>query len=423
MRIASVGMVLTLGVCLAALLAACEFEEPELTPTPTPSEVTEAALRETVITYERALARLDLETAYALESAEFRQACPFERYEEMIAPLWPGFLSDCGFDETSEIGFVIESVEMGENWGAVYGCHESEPGRECCYPDYKLWDYKDGRWVLTSTVPCAYAQENERLLATLPLLPGAQQVSAESSFYSTVYEGIPDRQSLRVTYQAPPDKGAQDVIDFYIQSLGADWQHIIEEYPWEKGSILTGSFTRGTAAVRVQMFGGGPDTFDVSVDHRGAKPTPVPLEPAERAERDARVREILLDSKVGEALLAGREEGRDYWVVDIAHLEALLHGERAARVTIAFAESVSYEGEIPTVSDACNGTRGEYVPDDPCHDAPWVYGTKYASFPDVRDFYFTVEIDRGELIEMFSAGSPADIVDDMIEQAKSAEQQ
>jgi len=426
MKIVSVGMVLALAASLAALLTACEREELELTPTATPSEATEAALRETATTYEQAVARLDLEEAYALESAEFRQACPFERYEEMIAPLRPGFLSDCGFDETSEIGFVIESVEMGENWGAVYGCHEDQRGGECCYPDYKLWDYEDSRWVLTSTVPCAYAQENERLLATLPELPGAQQVSTDSSLYSTEYESIPDRQSLLVTYQAPPDKSAQDVIDFYIQSLGAEWQHTIEEYPWEKGNILVASFTRGKAFVGVStssMFEGGPHTFDVSVDHGGAKPAPVPLDPAERAERDAGAKEILLESEVGKALLAGREEGRDYWVIDISHFDALLHGERAAGVTIAFAEPVSYQGEIPSVSDRCNGTRGEYVPDDPCHDAPWNYGTRDATFSDVRDFHFTVETDRGELIEVFSAGSPADIVDDMIEQAKSAQKE
>jgi len=315
MRIASVGMVLALGVCLAALLTACEFEEPELTPTPTPSEATEAALRETVITYEEAAARLDLETAYALESTEFRQACSFQRYEEMIAPQRPGLLSDCGFDETSEISFVIENVEMGENWAAVYGCYEDQGGSRCCGPDSKLWDYKDGRWVLTSTVPCAYAQENERFLATLPQLPGAQQISTDSSFYSTEYEGIADRVGLRVTYQAPPDKSSQDVIDFYAQSLGADWQLAVEEYAWEKGNILIASFTRGKALVSVDtsnMFEGGPHSFDVYVDHAGAKPTPVPIEPAEKAARDARVREILLESKVGEALFAGREERRDY---------------------------------------------------------------------------------------------------------------
>jgi len=426
MRIVSVGTVIAVSVCLAALLVACEVEESEPTPTAAPSEATEAALREAVVTYEQAAARLDLESAYALESAEFRQACSFERYEEMIAPHRPGLLSDCGFDETSEISFVVENVEMGENWAAVYGCYEDQRGSRCCGPDSKLWDYKDGRWVLTSTVPCAYAQENERFLATLPELPGAQQISTDSSFYSTEYEGIPDREALLVTYQAPPDKSSQDVIDFYIESLGADWQPAIEEHAWEKGNILVASFTRGKALVSVNtgnMFEGGPHSFEVYVDHEGAKPTPVPLEPADRAARDARVREILLESEVGEALFAGGEERRDYWVVDIAHFDPLVHGQRAVGVTVAFVEPVSYEGEIPTVSDPCYGTRGDYVPDDPCHDAPWIYGTKYATFSDVRDFHFRIEIDRGELIEVFSASTSDDIVDDMIEQAKRAAQE
>jgi hypothetical protein len=250
-------------------------------------------------------------------------------------------------------------------------------------------------------------------------------VSTEPSFYSTEYESIYDRAGLLVTYQPPLGETAQDVIDFYSESLGADWQLTVEEYPWEKGKVLVASFTRGKALVGVHTGSaseGGLETLQVYVDQAGAKPTPVPLEPAERAKRDARVREILLDSEIGQALFAGREERRDYWVVDIAHIEPLVHGQRSAMVTIAFTEPVSYEGEIPTVSDPCRGTRGDYVPDDPCHDAPWVYGTQLATFSDVRDFHFRIETDRGELIEVFSAGSSAEIVDDMIKQAKSAEQ-
>jgi hypothetical protein len=418
------GVVLATGVCLALLLAACEREEPELHPTATPPAATEEALRETAIAYERALARLDLETAYGFESADFRESCPYERYGELL--LDPDFRSDCGYDETSEIDFAIENVEMGEDWGAVYGCYQDQNNRKCCLPDDELWDYKDGRWALTSSVPCAYALENERLLATLPELPGAQRVSTDLSFYSTEYESIPDRASLLVTYRPPLDKTTQDVIDFYAQSLGADWQLAVEEYPWEKGKVLVASFTRGKALVGVHTGSrseGGLETLQVYVDQGGAKPTPVPLEPAERAERDARVSEILLESEFGRALFAGREERRDYWVVDIAHIEPLVHGEREAMVTIAFEEPVSYEGEIPTISDPCRGTRGDYVPDDPCHDAPWIYGTEYATFSSAQDFHFRIEIDRGELIEVFSAGSSPDIVDDMIEQAKRAAQE
>jgi hypothetical protein len=423
MKTAVAAVVLGTGVCLALLVAACEREEPELHPTASPSAATEEALRETAIAYEQAVARLDLETAYGFESAGFRESCPFERYEELL--LDPNFRGDCGYDETSQIDFAIESVEMGEDWGAVYGCKQDENGRRCCYPDSKLWDYKDGRWVLTSTIPCAYARENERLLATLPELPGAQAVSTERSFYSTEHEGIPDRASLAVTYQAPPDTAAQDVIDFYSESLGPDWQLAVEEYPSEGSSIRVASFTRERALVGVTVttFGEALHPFYVFIDQAGAKPTPVPLEPAEEDRRDARVREILLDSEVGQALFAGREERRDYWVVDIAHFDTPVHGERESMMTIAFTEPVAYEGQIPTISDPCRGTRGDYVPDDPCHDAPWVYGTELATFSDVRDFYFRIEIDRGELIEVFPVGSSDVIVDDMIRQAKNAEQE
>jgi hypothetical protein len=440
---ANLAMAFVFAICLAAVSACGGGEEgptptaspttsppatEEASPTAAPSEATEAALREVVTAYERALARFDLATAYALESAEFRETCPFEEYEELIAPSWPGFLSDCGFDEASEIGFVIENLEMGENWAAVYGCHEDQDGRRCCYPDDKLGDYTDGQWVLGSTVPCVYAQENERLLATVPELPGAQQASIESTLYSSAYEGIPDRHSIRVTYQAPADTTDEDVIDFYVEGLAGDWDYQIEELPvgQKEGGILSAAFIQGTAEISISTTGisvHGSGRFDVHVDARGARPTPVPVDPAAAAERDARVREILLESKVGRALLAGREEGRDYWVIDISHFWLLLHGERAARVTIAFAEPVSYEGEIPTASDPCRGTRGEYDPDDPCHDERWEYGTEYAAFSDMREFHFTVEVDRGELIGVFAMDTPADIVDDMIEWAKSRGEQ
>lgn len=399
----------------------------EASPTAPPSEATEAVLRETVTTYERALARLDLATAYALESVQFRETCPFDEYQELTAPVWPDFLENCGFDETSEIGFVIENLEMGENWAAVYGCHEDQDGRRCCYPDDKLWDYTDGQWVLASTVPCVYARENERLLATLPEFPAAEQVSIDSYMYSRG-EGLPDRHAIRVTYEAPPDTTDEDVIDFYVEGLAGQWDHQIEELPvgQQEGGILSAVFIQGTAEISISTTGisvHGSGRFDVHVDARGARPTPVPLDPAAAAERDARVREILLESEVGKVLLAGREEGRDYWVVDISHIWPLLHGERTARVTIAFAQPVSYQGELPTVSDPCWGTRGEYDPDNPCHDEPWEYGTRYTTFSDVRDFHFTVEVDRAELIEAYSMDTPPDIVDDMIEWAKSREEQ
>lgn len=388
----------------------------EALPTAPPSEATEAALTEAVITYERALARSDLATAYALESADFRDTCPYEKYEELIAAEWPDFLEGCGFEEASAIDFVIENMEMHESWAAIYGCFEGEAGRRCCYPDDKLWDYRDGRWVPGSTLPCAQAQENERLLAALPQFPGAEQVSSESALYSSAYEGIVNRHVLKATYEAPTDASARDVIDFYVQSLAAEWQ---DTYPYGDCAGCGVSLTRGTAEVSINthnMFDPRPHTFDVQVDSKGARPTPVPT--AETADRDVRAREVLLESEVGKALLAGREEGRDYWL-SITQLTQLLHGQRAARIQIVFAEPVFYAGEIATASDQCQGTRGEFDPDDPCHDEPWVYGTRYVTFADVRDIHGTVEVDSGRVVNIFAMDTPPDIVDDMIEYFKS----
>ena len=54
---------------------------------------------------------------------------------------------------------------------------------------------------------------------------------------------------------------------------------------------------------------------------------------------------------------------------------------------------------------------------------PWEYGTRYAIFSDMRVIHGTVEVDRGELIEIFVPDTPPDIVDDMIEYFKSRQEQ
>jgi len=392
----------------------------EASPTAPPSEATEAALREAVITYERSLGRLDLRAAYALESTEFRETCPYEEYEEMIAAEWLDFLEDCGFEEASGIDFLIENMEMHESWAAIYGCFEGEAGRRCCYPDDKLWDYRDGRWVPGSTLPCAQAQENERLLATLPQFPGAEQVSSESALYSSAYEGIVNRHVLKATYEAPTDTSARDVIEFYVQSLAAEWQ---DTYPHGDCAGCGVSLTRGTAEVSINthnMFDPRPYTFDVQVDCKGARPTPVPT--AETADRDARASEILLESEVGKALLAGREEHLDYWLV--ISQSGWLHGHDVARVQILFPEPVSYVGEMPRISNPCQGTRGEFDPDDPCNDEPWVHGTVPVALSDVQDVHLEVELDSGRVADMFvvPVEDPQDF-EEMLEYFKSMQGQ
>ncbi len=128
-----------------------------------------------------------------------------------------------------------------------------------------------------------YVRENERILEALPQVPGATRVRVESSPY---YEGDSawspvSGYTTNVVYQTPPEMTDEEVINFYVENMSEDWQADVEEIPIveigtgeRKGTALMLHFTRGTTMVSVNtdnMYAGGPHTFEVAVDHRGAK--------------------------------------------------------------------------------------------------------------------------------------------------------
>jgi hypothetical protein len=129
----------------------------------------------------------------------------------------------------------------------------------------------------------SYVRENKSIVDALPEVPGAERVKVESSPY---YEGDSawspvSGYTTTVIYQAPPEMTDQEVMDFYLESMDEDWQAHVEEIPVvdlvtgeREGTALMPHFTRGTAMVSVNtdnMYAGGPHTFEVVVDHRGAK--------------------------------------------------------------------------------------------------------------------------------------------------------
>ena len=127
----------------------------------------------------------------------------------------------------------------------------------------------------------SYVYHNESILEALPALPGAEWLSTEHDPYYE--EGVwgPVGWTTNVIYKAPPEMTDQDVIDFYVQNMGQDWQSRVEEVPVvelgtgeQKGMVLQVEFSKGTAIVSMNtdnMFEGGPHTFEVSIDHRGAE--------------------------------------------------------------------------------------------------------------------------------------------------------
>jgi len=127
----------------------------------------------------------------------------------------------------------------------------------------------------------SYIHQNEGILEALPALPGAEWLSTEHNAYYDERGWAPIGWITNVIYKAPPEMTDQDVIDFYVQNMGQDWQGRVEEVPIvelgtgeQKGRVLQAQFSRGTAIVSVNtdnMFEGGPHTFEVSIDYRGAE--------------------------------------------------------------------------------------------------------------------------------------------------------
>ena len=127
----------------------------------------------------------------------------------------------------------------------------------------------------------SYVHQNESILGALPALPGAEWLSTEHDPYYE--EGVwgPVGWTTNVIYKAPLEMTDQEVIDFYVQNMGQDWQGRVEEVPIvelgtgeQKGRVLQVEFSKETAIVSMNtdnMFEGGPHTFEVSIDYRGAE--------------------------------------------------------------------------------------------------------------------------------------------------------
>ncbi len=171
--------------------------------------------------------------------------------------------------------------------------------------DARVFLFATGAALAALVVACgagrgAYVEKNERILDTLPVIPGAERLRVESSPYYLSDSGPVDGYTTNVRYEAPLGMSARDVVDFYIGSLGTDWEHCREEIPTlrldgavpgqpdrldgaEPGQpddsiLLAHFFTEGalvavntTAMVSVNtdgIFHGGAHTYEVVVDHR-----------------------------------------------------------------------------------------------------------------------------------------------------------
>ena len=135
---------------------------------------------------------------------------------------------------------------------------------------------------------------------------------------------------------------------------------------------------------------------------------------------DARVKEILFEDGAIKAMVAGREEGRDYWIrisYVYEHRGIGNYGEKPiAMVDIYFDPPLSYAGELPAImSDPCagHGVEGWLDPDDPCVDEPKEYGSAYRSFTDARCVTAQVNLPGGEVVTVFQSPVSQDDMEDI----------
>ena len=133
-----------------------------------------------------------------------------------------------------------------------------------------------------------YIADNEKILDSLPVPPGAQRISVDSRPYSS-QESVfipPDGWGTLATYQAPAEASSDYIVDFYSSRLSAEWRYCVNyvnthdvliletgvDLPdQEPGVVMTGvSFTRGLSLVSIyilSMTTEGPHSYEIFVDH------------------------------------------------------------------------------------------------------------------------------------------------------------
>lgn len=171
----------------------------------------------------------------------------------------------------------------------------------------------------------------------------------------------------------------------------------------------------GLLALAVSAAAWGITNLGASDTHPGTVPTPSP-------EKIAQIRQILFQDEAVKGILAGRHEGRDYWMrIDPMYERENVEkkGEpNIAAVYIWFDPAVTWEGEVPTRSDPCKGHYDDdgYLVDknDPCIYGPREYGTSYEKFDSTHGISPFIDLRLGRVYAIASMGG----LPDAIRQAK-----
>lgn len=161
----------------------------------------------------------------------------------------------------------------------------------------------------------------------------------------------------------------------------------------------------GLLALAVSAAAWGITNLGASAPRTTYNPTPSP-------EKIAQIREILFENEAVKGILAGRHEGRDYWmridtIFEHAHVENTGEPPIGA-VQIYFEPPVTWEGEVPTWSDPCEGhydDEGWLVDkNDPCRNEPRQFGTRQYRLTDANNVHIFVDLRVRRLGELSGGG-------------------
>ena len=131
----------------------------------------------------------------------------------------------------------------------------------------------------------AYKSANERILAQLKHPPVAELVSSKQDPYEE--EGVSSLLNrakgwtLSQVYKVPDVVKSDDVTAFYQQNPPAGWQAEVIEVPGGVNSVSGQPlpshrnlrFSSGDQRIDINldnMYEGGPHTYEVAIDHKGA---------------------------------------------------------------------------------------------------------------------------------------------------------
>ena len=129
----------------------------------------------------------------------------------------------------------------------------------------------------------SYVAANETILGSLPVPEGAEEKSRSSSPYFLTDQPGTDGYTTNVVYAVAEGTTDEEILEFYVDTLGREWDHCREEVPVIQpgapvgpaptpiGRVLSETFFRDGASVSVMAHNLSPTTyfgtFEIAIDH------------------------------------------------------------------------------------------------------------------------------------------------------------